>query len=183
MPLEDGRARAVYRDDKLVLEIGGSITPQCADAIAEPSSAVSSSYVSANARVGVWVPMYFGPRIVVVHRGVAPAPRRPTYVGSRPTFTRSGGGPSSGASSSGGVGGGGGSGGFDKEAAVILAVIAIVALPAITLGLALGRPEPEKEVSEVLDRVNLYNDLARSPGSPCAVAAPSAPSAPMGGAP
>jgi hypothetical protein len=71
----------------------------------------------------------------------------------------------------------------DKEAAVILAVIAVVALPAITLGLALGRPEPEKEVSEVLDRVNLYNDLARSQGSPCAVDASGAPGAPMGGAP
>lgn len=185
-PLVDGRARPVYRDDKLVMEIGNSISPACEDAIAEPRSAASSTYVAANTRVGLWVPVYFGPRIVVVRRGVAPAPRRPAYVGWRSASGRSGASPSWSGSGGGGGGSSGGGSGIDKEAAVILAVIAIVALPAITLGLALGRPEPEKEVADVLDRVNLYNDLVRSPESPCAVAAPGAPgapNAPMGGAP
>lgn len=170
MPLEDGRARAVYRNDELVMEVGGGVSPECADAIRNTGGLPSSAYVSAHAGGHVWVPIYYGPRIIVVNRGFAPPPRRAAVAGTRPNLN--GPGVSSlggGGSTSSGSSGGSFSGGDLKEAAVVLAVIALIALPAITIGLAVGRPEPEAEVASVMDRVNLYNDMARTPGSPCYV--------------
>jgi hypothetical protein len=173
VPLEDGRARAVWRDDRLALEIGGSISPECAAAIGDPSG--STRYVRSGPSGNVWVPVYFGPRIVVVRSGFAPAPRRSAYVGSHPTIPdlKSGGvgspSISGGGSGGGGSSGGGGGGGDLGKAVVVLAVVALVVLPAVALGLALGRPEPEREVATVIDRTNLYNDLSRTPGSPCSL--------------
>jgi hypothetical protein len=164
VPLADGRARPVYRDDTLVMEVGGRVTAACADAIADPRLPGAGSGVSVRSGSSVWIPVYYGPRIVVVG-GVAPSPRRAVYTGASPNLTGVSGRPGGGSGSS----GGGGLGKLDKEAIVIVAVIALVALPAITFGLALGRPEPEDQVANVIDRVNLYNDLARSPGTPCSI--------------
>lgn len=171
-PLDDGRARAVYRDDQLVMEVGGAVTPECANAVVDARSPETAAYVASHAHRHTWVPVYYGPPILVLHGGLAPTPHRPRYAGgSGPGFSgltvpgRSGGG-TGGPSSS---GGGGGLGNAGKEVVVIIAVIAIVAMPAIAIGLAVGRPEPEKEVAAVIDRVNLYNDMARTPGSPCAL--------------
>ncbi|HLM74431.1 MAG TPA: hypothetical protein VK459_17115, partial [Polyangiaceae bacterium] len=124
---------------------------------------------------GFWVPMYFGPRIVVVHRGVAPTPRvRATRVGaggggSGVKAVRHGGGGGGGSIAGGGSSGGGGGGGDIGKGAVVLAVVALIALPAIAIGLSLGRTEDEKGTALAIDRVNAYNDLARTPGSPCTV--------------
>jgi hypothetical protein len=49
----------------------------------------------------------------------------------------------------------------------VIAAAAIIASPIVAWGLAFSRPEPEGEVASAIDRVNAYNDLARSGGNPC----------------
>ncbi|XXY53631.1 hypothetical protein WME91_21075 [Sorangium sp. So ce269] len=188
VPPPDGRARPVYRDGAVVMEIGGS-TPACLSGEDGPDGALPPYLEQASrdpaqaAPVrfsgGFWVPVYFGPRVVVEHRGVAPPPphlhrpgpgvvRRPASP-SRGVTSRPGGSAPS---------GGSGSGSDGAEAAAVLlatfAVVALVALPPVAVGLSVGRPEREKDTALALDHVNAFNDLARTPGSPCAVAAPGA---------
>ena len=50
---------------------------------------------------------------------------------------------------------------------VVLAVIAVTALPVVALGLAASMPESSRKSSNAIDMVNAYNDLARLDGTPC----------------
>ncbi|WP_438024254.1 hypothetical protein [Sorangium sp. So ce233] len=187
VPPPDGRARPVYRDGAVAMELGGAI-PDCLSG--EPGSGAALPPYPARAsrdpaaspvRVtgGFWVPIYFGPRIVVERHGVAPPPphlHRPgPDVVRTPASPSKGGKPASGGkSASGGTGGTGGS--AESAAASILfatvAVLALAALPPIAVGLSVGSPERDKDSALALDQVNAYNDLARTPGSPCALPAP-----------
>jgi hypothetical protein len=177
VPPDDGRARAVWRDGKVEME-GADLSGACAAEIGFQTNEPPPPYTGGSTvRVhgGFWVPMYFGPRIVVVHRGVAPTPRvRATRVGaggggSGVKAVRPGGGGGGGSIAGGGSSGGGGGGGDIGKGAVVLAVVALIALPAIAIGLSLGRTEDEKGTALAIDRVNAYNDLARTPGSPCSM--------------
>ncbi|MCK6586604.1 MAG: hypothetical protein HUU21_25830 [Polyangiaceae bacterium] len=177
VPPDDGRARAVWRDGNVEME-GADLSGACAAEIGYETNEPPPPYTGGSTvRVhgGFWVPVYFGPRIVVVHRGVAPRPHyhatrvRSVSSGGSGIGSISGGGGGGGKVSSGGSSGGGGSSGDIGKGAVILAVVALIALPAIALGLSLGRTEAEKETALTIDRVNAYNDLARTPGSPCAI--------------
>ncbi|WP_437620650.1 hypothetical protein [Sorangium sp. So ce1151] len=186
VPPPDGRARPVYRDGAVVMEIGGS-TPACLSGEEGPGGALPSYLDQASGGPaqpapvrfsgGFWVPIYFGPRIVVEGRGVAPPP--PHLHRPGPGVARSPASPSRGVPSRpSGSSGSAPSGGDGAEAASVLlatfAVVALVALPPIAVGLSVGRPEREKDTALALDHVNAFNDLARTPGSPCAVAAPGA---------
>jgi hypothetical protein len=184
-PPADGRARAIWLDGKVVVDVADPVPAECAAEAGlysnqPPSSYRSSSRTNVHVHGGFWVPVYFGPRIVVVRRGVAPAPHIHT-VRRSPSSASIGGGGSGGSirkvSGSGGSSSGGGGGGGDagKVLLVSLAVIALLALPAIAVGLSVGRTEPERETALAIDQVNAYNDLARTPGSPCAVFVPEAP--------
>ncbi|WP_437753963.1 hypothetical protein [Sorangium sp. So ce1389] len=194
VPPPDGRARPVYRDGAVVMEIGGP-TPACLSGEDGPGGALPPYLEQASrgpaqaapVRVsgGFWVPVYFGPRIVVEHRGVAPPPphlhrpgpgiARSPASPSRGVPSRPGGSaPSGGNASSGGSGGGGDGAGAAAVLLATFAVVALVALPPVAVGLSVGRPEREKDTALALDHVNAFNDLARTPGSPCAVAAPGA---------
>jgi hypothetical protein len=186
VPPDDGRARAVWRDGKVEME-GADLSGACAAEIGYETNEPPPTYTGGSTvRVhgGFWVPVYFGPRIVVVRRGVAPSP--PRYRATRVTTLSGGGGSSGGGSGVGSVSGGGGGGGSKfsgggsssggggggsdiGKGAVVLAVVALIALPAIALGLSLGRTEAEKQTALTIDRVNAYNDLARTPGSPCSM--------------
>ncbi|XYH95885.1 hypothetical protein ACMHYB_50185 [Sorangium sp. So ce1128] len=188
VPPPDGRARPVYRDGAVVMQVGGS-TPDClsgehgSGGALPPYLARASGGPAQAAPVrfsgGFWVPIYFGPRIVVEHRGVAPPP--PHHHRPGPGVARSPASPSRGVKAGpGGSAPSGGSGGRSDgaEAATVLlatfAVVALIALPPVAVGLSVGRPEREKDTALALDHVNAYNDLARTPGSPCAVEAPGA---------
>jgi hypothetical protein len=188
VPPDDGRARAVWRDGKVAMEGSESMPSACAAEIGYQTNEAPPPYTGGGSTVrvhgGFWVPVYYGPRIVVVHRGVAPSP--PRYRAARVGATSisgggSGGGVGSPSISGGGGGGGGkvsgggggsslGGGGNDLgKGALVLAVVALIALPFIAVGLSLGRTEAERETALTIDRVNAYNDLARTPGSPCSV--------------
>jgi hypothetical protein len=183
-PPRDGRARVVWRDDRAIAVLPSSAADQpCTDArmqlVARPDSYAryGGSPVYVTYRAGVVITGH--PRPVIIGGGpspgygrpiaAAPAMRRP----ASPHLASSPGSPSrpstSGKSSSAGSSGARSvrSGNFPKEVAVVAAVLALLALPAITLGLAAGRPEPSEEVAAEIDRVNVYNDLARVPDSPC----------------
>ncbi|AUX32316.1 uncharacterized protein SOCE836_044530 [Sorangium cellulosum] len=183
VPPPDGRARPVYRDGAVAMEIGGPI-PECLsgepgsvgappparDAAQAPPVRVSGAF---------WVPVYFGPQIVVERRGVAPPPphlhrAEPDVVrhAASPSKGITGGNAKSGGAASGGNAGSGGRDAGSAAASTLLAafaVVALVALPPIAVGLSVGRPEREKDTARALDHVNAYNDSARTPGSPCAV--------------
>jgi hypothetical protein len=65
-------------------------------------------------------------------------------------------------------GGGGSSGNLGKEILAVLMVVAIVLSPIIDVTLAAARPESDKLSADNIDQVNVYNDLARTAGNPCA---------------
>ncbi|WP_437732082.1 hypothetical protein [Sorangium sp. So ce1335] len=182
VPPPDGRARPVYRDGAVAMELSGAI-PECLSD--EPGSGEAlPPYPARTSRAPVrvsgafWVPVYFGPPIVVERRGVAPPPPHlhrhgPDVV--RTPASPAKGGKSGGTTASGSGSSSGGDNGAGSAAAVVLAtlaVVALVALPPIAVGLSVGSPERDKDSSLALDQINAYNDLARTPGSPCALPAP-----------
>ncbi|MGK3999959.1 hypothetical protein [Sorangium sp. So ce1024] len=187
VPPADGRARPVYRDGAVSMELGGAI-PECLSgepesdgALPPPPARASRSAAAPPVRVsgGFWVPVYFGPPIVVEHRGMAPRPhhlhRHAPDVARTPASPAKGGkpGPGGNATSVSSSGGGGGEDAGSAAAIVLatVAVLALVALPPVAVGLSVGRPERDKDSSLALDQINAYNDLARTPGSPCALPA------------
>lgn len=176
---QDGRARAVWgSNDELTAELAGvQLSPDCQQAIGQTVSAQMPLGV-AEARMAptYWRPRYYGSPVILIHPGFAPSlPHPPLFLPHsllspiRPPFSPgsfSAVGARIGGGGSGGRGGGGGRG--LESAAVALLLIAVLTLPAVDLGLALAHPGSSKNSAGVLDLVNAYNDLARSPGSPCA---------------
>jgi hypothetical protein len=173
LPPQDGRARVVWEDDRAVAVVPEAAPSPCMPAVMsvqrQPSNFVDyggpRSYV-------VWRPGF----VVVTSGSTRVVPARPGRVGPRvpaspsvrtPARPTVGG---AGVGSTGSSSRGSGGGKFPAEVAAVVAVLALVTLPAITLGLALGRPEPSGEVAEAIDQVNAYNDLARVSNSPCAAA-------------
>ncbi len=171
VPPHDGRARAVWNEDRVDAALPAEATdPTCMAAVGEirADPVRYRTYYGGSPRVVIWHPW-----IVVTSSNRSTMGPRPRTA-ARPTSSLSSGGSSGGGGgslgggggSSGGSSGGGGGGDLGK-AALALVVIAIVALPFINLGLGLGRPEPSEEVAREIDKVNAYNDLARLSGSPC----------------
>ncbi|WP_434042978.1 MULTISPECIES: hypothetical protein [Sorangium] len=188
VPPPDGRARPVYRDGAVAMELGGAI-PEClsgepgSGAALPPRASRTAAAPPVRVTGGFWVPIYVGPRIVVERHGVAPPPphlHRPgPNVVRTPASPSKGGTPGPGGKAgSGGSGSGSGSGDSsagNAAASILLAtvaVLALAALPPIAVGLSVGSPERDKDSALALDQVNAYNDLARTPGSPCALPAP-----------
>lgn len=166
-PPQDGRARVLWNGNGVFPAVPqGAVSNECLAAMEdaqERPDAYFRGYPSSRGGVRVyWMPgIYVGPPLVHVHH--VPGPGRPVRHLASPTSSGGGHG------SFFGSGGSGNSGGGDsgKAIAVMAAVVVLLALPAVTLGLAAGRPEPEKTVALAIDQVNAYNDLARYPGTPC----------------
>ncbi len=178
---QDGRARALWRDNNVVFDpSGAALSEVCAQEMmyltATGKLRLPPEYRIAGER-SYWTPRYYGSPIVVLDPGLAPVlPLPPLFL---PSLGIAHSAPLP-AVLSGGAGISGGGGGGDKGLAY-LAVIVLLVLPAVDLGLALSRPESETKSSQAIDQANAYNDLARSPGSPCffnlATAAPVVPDA------
>jgi hypothetical protein len=174
----DGRPRAVWHDNKVVVERAGApASSQCAADIGQLTDTSTLRERRPQVRRpegGYWVPTYYGPQIVVVSRGMAPIlPHPPVFLpsllGVRPGVAMIGPLPVP-VLRVGGLGGGsgsrGGSGDLGK-AAVVLAVVALVVLPAVDLGLAIAPAESAGPSAQAIDQVNAWNDLLRSPGTAC----------------
>lgn len=151
VPPKDGRARAIWRDDKAVVAAPAEL-PDCATKDQPPEGyrydvpVDGSGYYYAPATTGH------------VHVGVIVIGRPPLIFPHLP-------GVDVGGSSS--IGSGGSTSG-GEYLVVVLAVGAIVAFPFIAMGLAMGHPEPEEEVAAAFDEVNAYNDQARERLARCA---------------
>ncbi|MFO0696328.1 MAG: hypothetical protein U0230_22370 [Polyangiales bacterium] len=197
-PPVDGRARVVWdQKGEAVVDSGGlPISPACAATLRQMTGQAAIPFAAGNfalpamppqytpapqVRTQTWAPVYFGPPIVVVRPGYAPTfAQRPRYVsgggsiGGSPTTighgSSGGGGGGGGGGGSGGRGGSGGGGGGDSAtAAVIAAVVVAVTLPFIDMGIAMAQPGSDTQAAAAHDIVNAWNDLVRTPGSPCAV--------------
>jgi hypothetical protein len=172
VPPVDGRVRAVWREDNVVTSvppfvIGDACERQLADLL------VGATPPADAAPRTVWTPRYYGPDILVVVPGVAPTlPAPPIFLSPSMMIAaaaaRSARPPSTTVSAPGVPRlhdkAPDGAGAF----LIALGVIALLVMPALDLGLALDVPESQSRSSEAIDRVNAYNDLARTPGSACA---------------
>ena len=168
----DGRARPVWRDSNVVVEMSGApLPPQCAAAMAEASQTGRLRLATGDLRLdgGYWAPRYYGPRIIVVGRIAPPLLRPPIFF---PHFGGGayGGGPRMGLSSGGmklgSTGGSGGGGGGMGKGAAYLAILIIITLSIVDIAVALSDPESSSS-SQAIDQVNAFNDMARMIGSPC----------------
>jgi hypothetical protein len=196
VPPKDGRARLTFHDDKAVASLPPA-DPACYNAVrAAPESPLyeirhvggGAVYWTPVIHVQASHPLPSGAR----HRAVTGV-RSSSATGSLSGGLGSGGGGrvssggggrvsgggggkmSGGGGKSGGGGGksgggGGGGGGDAGKALAIVAVLVLLVLPLITIGIATSSPEEGPAVAAAIDRVNAYNDLARTAGSPCAPA-------------
>jgi hypothetical protein len=177
----------VWRDDHVALDSAGApLPPACVEQLALLSASGRLRLVSGDLQLnvptagvrpyvvvsmGFFVPRYWGPALVAPAPGLLPPlaapplflpPLRPPLGGLPFGVTRVGGPAPIGL---------GGPPVVDKDGRVwaVLAVIAIVVLPAVAVGLAASRPEDSERNAEAIDQANAYNDWLRAPGAPCAV--------------
>lgn len=171
-PARDGRARAVWRESDVGVDLAGApLTAECASALKSASSTGRLRLVVASppGERSYWRPRYYGSPIVVVQPGLAPPLLHPPLFVPVAPIGVAHGLPGVGAS------GGGSLSGDTGKLLAYVAVILIIVLPLVDVWLALD--DPETEISpQAIDQVNRWNDLARTPGSPCADDAP-----PVGG--
>jgi hypothetical protein len=178
----DGRARAVWTGSDVAVELAGA---PLADACAAQLGAFAREgrihlltgelkpiTIGESDRVHVaplvWVPVYYGAPLIAVGGLPPPLPHPPLFSPSLAVGAALVGASKAGAPS---AGGGGGGGDLGKIGAVV-AVVAILVLPIVDLTIAVVPAENGTRSAEAIDQVNLYNDLARSAGSPCAYGAP-----------
>lgn len=184
----DGRPRAVWREDHVVVEPAGApLGPACAAELGAMSGATRLHLVGGELRLDrfaprgvpvapivvaavLWTPRYWGPPIVAPAPGVAPLLPMPPLLLPPPVLALPGGRPTfAGAPVPSGVAStGSGPDLGDSRALEVLAAVALVVLPAVALGLALSRPEDSDRNAEAVDQVNAWNDLLRTAGTPCA---------------
>lgn len=145
----DGRAHVVWSDDQPVFLGPSETTGECMMAIDSGDLAPPSHHAH-----------YHGPGPIII---IAPVPVHPYAV--HPASSHHGGG---------GLGGMGGMGKGKQDGRVlaVLAVAALAAMPFVALGLAVGNPEPGDDTAATIDRVNAYNDMSRSEGTPCSAPPP-----------
>lgn len=198
----DGRARVVWdADGELVVDPAGLVlTRECAGAIRALTGRDTmplrggaidlplepAPIVVVGTAAGTWQPVYYGDPITVGATGVVSGGVTPVYFWLPGVFWDDYAGLRAGAQLSwyrGDVSlGNGGDGGEDvsdvDEAAVVMAVIAAVSLPIVDLFLATASPISRTQAASATDAVAAWNDLARTPGSPCAMPGGAAPLSP-----
>ncbi len=176
VPPQDGRARAVWQEDRVVASLPAGAQGDCSSAVndVQGNPTMYRTYYGGSPTIVVWQPWVVVRSSNSSYRPSSSGPR----TAANPTAVRPSGGSGGGSGgsfgsggSSGSSGGGSSGGGGDMgKAAVVLVVVAIMTLPIINVALGLGRPEPSKEVAREIDAVNAYNDLSRLADSPCSAA-------------
>jgi hypothetical protein len=171
----DGRARPVWTGNGVTVELAGAaMSDACAAQLGAfaregrihlMTGELKPVTISDGERVHVapvvWVPVYFGAPLVAI--GGLPPPLlhpplfAPTLAAGALVNAANVRAPSAPSANS----------DLAKMGAIV-AVIAILVLPIIDLTLATVPAENTTRSAEAIDQANLYNDLARTPGSPCA---------------
>jgi hypothetical protein len=146
---------------------GAQVTNQCeAEARALSSGRLRTPIGARLSVVPYWIPRYYGPPIRSLVPGLAPpltvvpvyGPHLVLSPGARPSVSSGWGGGSL------NLGGGGRDAGY---LLIALAVIALIVLPTIGLAMSLSDPTADDQTVDAIDWLNAYQDLARTPGSPC----------------
>jgi hypothetical protein len=143
-PPADGRARAVWQGDKLVMYAPDGDPPVCRDGqLDRAPDASGGSY---------WDPVEYDGRLEGHRRSggsvTVVVPIINVHGGVSHSHSSSGGSASNSAEG-------------NLQAFAALAVAALAVLPIATVALALSRPEDEQDVADEIDRVNRYNDEVR----------------------
>jgi hypothetical protein len=172
----DGRARPVWTGNSVAVELAGApLSDACAAQLGAfgtegrihlVTGELKPMPISDAERVHVativWVPIYFGAPLVAVAGLPPPLPHPPLFapgLGVSAALVNAANARAPSAPS----------GGNDlAKLGAVVAVLAILVLPVIDLTLALVPAENGTRSAEAIDQANLYNDLARTPGSPCA---------------
>jgi hypothetical protein len=176
VPPLDGRARVLWEGDNVGVHLGGEpVTDGCLDRLrawsGEKLLRLVAAYIPATrtapaidlhgdpaARIGWWDPVYYGeglaPGMIALHPVlfspslalVAPVPLAgPGIAGVPPLFPV----PIA-----------------QPRADIALFVAALAVMPVIAVLMASTPPETNRS-SDAIDQVNVFNDLARTPGTPC----------------
>jgi hypothetical protein len=190
----DGRPRAVWKDDHVVVERAGApMDYGCMQSLAgvsgsdrlrlvegdlkvqpvEPPRAHVDVGVGVAVSAAFFVPHYWGPPLMSPAPGMLPlfpAPPLllppPVMLVPRPPPLAVA--PPVALASGGGIG----SHNDGSQAMVALGVLAVVVLPVVAVVLAATPPEGGAKNAQAIDQVNAYNDWLRVPGWPCSYAAP-----------
>jgi hypothetical protein len=169
VPPADGRARVIWNHDPVVMM--PQADPACTNAVGRltrPKDPKAFALRDDSEQVQVDMPVVIDvapPPVLIIPgpglgRPVEPVPG----VGhaARPVGAPTGSGGFS-------LGSGNSSGSGADSLLVAGAVVAIATMPIVAIALALSRPENETRSAWAIDFVNGYNDLARWPGSACAL--------------
>jgi hypothetical protein len=155
VPLADGRVRAVWTGDRVMVDLGGfSASEPCLAQAAYAAHAPRLRLTDGERDVeprptlgwqlanspSFWVPPSIAALAEAVPADAPPAPPTPSL---------------------GRING-------DSKTWLVIAVIALVALPIIDFSLAAAPAEAAGPSRDAIDQVHALNDLRRSPGSPCA---------------
>ena len=194
----DGRPRAVWADNHVVLDpAGAAISPGCAALLAWVSPSNDLHLIDGDDLIGVdpapfvqlavdleldvatgrrfWVPrpttrpLAARGRPTLAYHSLTPPTIAPPAAHSGVPVRSSGGGHAMGSASGTNVSGGAFNPSSLLAVLLIVAGITVVALPAVTFGLANSRPENSRANAEAIDQVNALNDWLRMPGSACAL--------------
>ena len=195
---QDGRPRVVWsaNQDPGIESAGATPSAECAaelrrltghvklrttsHSIDLPEPMTQPTYRIAHA--GYYLPAYQGqgPATFAIMPGIGPPLGRPPLFSpslaiAKTVLTKPSGGirTGGGGSALSGLGGLKLGGGGGKDPAAILAAIFIVsviaALPAVNIGVSAAHPESATESARATDLVGAWNDLMRTPGSPCSL--------------
>lgn len=195
---QDGRPRVIWsaHDNPGIEAAGATPSAECAAELRRLTGHVKLRTTSQSielpdpmaqptyriAQAGYYLPAYQGQGpapFAILPRLAPPLVQPPLFSPSlaiaKTVLTKSSGGIRTGGGGSGfsGLGGLKLGGGGGKDPAAILAAIFIVsviaALPAVNIGVSAAHPESATESARATDLVGAWNDLMRTPGSPCSL--------------
>jgi hypothetical protein len=165
VPPVDGRARPLWAGDHVTNNLPQfARSRECVDAVywvQHPEIEPQAEHFQP-APV-VWVPRYWGADIVVATPGVAPILAHPVLFSPSLTVLQA----AVAAGRSASQGGSTGGGNLGKEIALVIVVLAVVLVPIVDITVAALRPESDERSGDAIDQANVFNDLARSAGTPC----------------
>jgi len=162
-PLSDGKARPLWEEDHITNSLTErDLSPACRDELywtAHPDDQHPAKPVDTRS---YWVPVYYGPNIVVPSTGTAPLqPPRVTFDPTAPPPT------STPVVATANVPGPEALEEVLRFPTLIVFILLVPLWPPTAIALATSPAESGRATFDAIDEANAYNDLARSSGTHC----------------